>query len=111
MVLILLFATLANAGPAVLGVSLSGAMDRPAIAGLGEIIALVVTGVGLVLLLPPLGGIGAAIVSVSAYAVNFAWQLRIAQRLFGGSIRDYLIPKREDLHLFAGFARALLRRA
>lgn len=94
--LILLVATVAISGAGVLGTALS-TRDRPGIPGLGEVWAIVVTVVGLLILLPVLGGVGAALVSVAAYSVNFAWLLFMARRRFGGSYRDYLIVTRQDI--------------
>jgi O-antigen/teichoic acid export membrane protein len=86
-------------------------LRRPGIAGVGELLALGLTAVGLLLLLPSLGGIGAALVSVVAYAVNFAWLLAIARRKIGGSLRDYLVPTRGDVAvLWSGLQRLLRRR-
>jgi O-antigen/teichoic acid export membrane protein len=97
MVWILMLASVVSTGSAVLGFPLATILRRPAVAGIGEVLALVVTAVGLVVLLPLLGGIGAAIVSVAAYAVNFAWLLRITRRELGGSRREYLIPHGDEL--------------
>jgi O-antigen/teichoic acid export membrane protein len=97
MVWILLLASVVSTGSAVLGFPLATILRRPAVAGLGEVLALVVTAVGLVVLLPTLGGIGAAIVSVGAYAINFAWLLSLARRELGGSRREYLVPHAGEL--------------
>jgi O-antigen/teichoic acid export membrane protein len=110
MALILMLASIANTGPGVLGSGLSGTLRRPGIAGVGEILALVVTVVGLLVLLPPLGGVGAAIVSVVAYSVNFAWLLHVARRQVGGTLRDYLIPTRHELWGLVAVARRLAPR-
>ena len=94
--LILLAATVAYSGAGILGTALS-TRDRPGIPGLGEVWAIAVTVVGLIILLPRLGGVGAALVSVAAYSVNFAWLLFMARRRFGGSFRDYVVPTRRDV--------------
>lgn len=94
--LILLAATVAYSGAGILGTALS-TRDRPGIPGLGEVWAIVVTVVGLLILLPRLGGVGAALVSVAAYSINFAWLLFMARRRFGGAFSDYLVPRRQDV--------------
>ena len=108
--LILLVATIAISGAGVLGTALS-TRDRPGIPGLGEVWAIVVTVVGLLILLPVLGGVGAAIVSVAAYSINFAWLLFMAKRRFGGSYRDYLLATRQDIRDVVDACGPVLRRA
>lgn len=110
MVLILLIATVPNAASSVLGPALSASLPRPGLLGVGQLGALVVTIVGLLLLLPPLGGIGAAIVSVLGYGLNSAWALFLARRHFGGSLRDYLLPRKGELSEMKDLAAARLRR-
>ena len=92
MLLILLAASIPLAGVTILSAVLT-AGRRILSAGVSEIVALAVTVVGLLLLLPPLGGIGAAIVSLVAYSLNFAWLLVIARRDHGGGTADYLLVK------------------
>ncbi len=90
---------------------LSGALvaaGRPGIPALAEASALVITVPGLILLLPSLGGIGAALVSVVAYTASFAIQLRVARREFGRN--RYLLIRRSDLAFVGNMARPLLRR-
>jgi O-antigen/teichoic acid export membrane protein len=70
----------------------------PMIPTIGELIAVVITVAGLVLLLGPLGGVGAAIVSLVAYTASFAYQLVMAHRRIGLPVRAFLIPTVEDLH-------------
>lgn len=76
----------------------------PMIPTVGELLALAVTVAGLLTLLRPLGGIGAAIVSVAAYSTSFAFQLTVASRRTATPVGEFLVPTRADL----GWARALL---
>jgi O-antigen/teichoic acid export membrane protein len=96
MLLILLAASIPLAGVAILA-AIFTAGRRILVAGMSEIATLALTVTGLVLLLPPLGGVGAAIVSLVAYTVNFLWLLTIARRDHGGTMRDYLIIRRSEL--------------
>jgi O-antigen/teichoic acid export membrane protein len=87
------------------------ARNRIGAAGLSEIVALAVTVPGLILLAPRLGAMGAAIVSLAAYSLNFTWLVLIAARNFGGHAQDYVIPRRGDWHALDEHVgrRALLR--
>ena len=111
MVLILLIATLPNAASSILGPALSASLPRPGLLGVGQLAALVITIVGLIVLLPPLGGIGAAIVSVVSYTLNSAWGLYLAQRHFGGSLREYLIARPREILEMKDLALSRLRRS
>jgi O-antigen/teichoic acid export membrane protein len=102
---ILLVAAIPLAGTGILAEMLSAA-GHPGVASRGELIAAVVTVAGLLFLLGPLGGEGAAITSVAAYSVSFAYILRQAARRLSGRKRDYLIPTPSDINWF----RALLVR-
>ena len=93
---ILLAAAVPLAGTGILAESLSAA-GHPGIASRGEVIAAVFTIGGLFLLLPPLGGLGAAIVSLVAYGVSFAYVLRKASQHLPGGVVDYLAPTIADL--------------
>ncbi|MEA2283042.1 MAG: hypothetical protein QOK21_3649 [Solirubrobacteraceae bacterium] len=107
MLLILLAASVPLAGVTILsGVLAAG--RRILQAGISEIIALGVTAVGLLLLLPPLGGLGAALVSLFAYTVNFAWLVAIARRDQGGRLTDYVLVTGSDLREIHAQARAAL---
>jgi O-antigen/teichoic acid export membrane protein len=96
MALILLVAGLPAAGIGVLTYALSNA-DRPGVTAVGELIGLGITVPGLLLLLPPLGGVGAAIISLVSYTVNFMFLLAVARRQFGGSLAGFLLPTRGDV--------------
>jgi O-antigen/teichoic acid export membrane protein len=69
----------------------------PQIPSIAEAIALVVTVPGLILLLRPLGGIGAAIVSDVAYTTSFVYQVRAASRRIGVPVSGFLVPTRDDV--------------
>ena len=69
----------------------------PMIPTTAEVIALVVTVAGLLVLLRPLGGLGAAVVSLAAYSTSFVYQVAKARRHLGVSLRSFLIPQPADL--------------
>jgi O-antigen/teichoic acid export membrane protein len=94
---------LAGAGIITVGLQADGA---PGVSSVGEGIALVITVLGLGLLLRPLGGVGAALVSAAAYSASFAYQLTMARRRIAAPWREYLVPSRADLR----WARSLLPR-
>jgi O-antigen/teichoic acid export membrane protein len=96
MAFVLLGASVPLAGGSVLSSALQ-ADGAPLIPSVGEAIALVITGVGLFLLLPPLEGMGAAIVSLAAYSASFAYQIAMAGRRVGAPLRDFVVPGRADL--------------
>jgi O-antigen/teichoic acid export membrane protein len=81
MTLVLLVGNLFTAGCGVLSSGLQAA-GLPLVPSAAEGVALVMTAVGLLLLLEPLGGLGAAIVSVAAYGTSFVIQLLVARRRF-----------------------------
>jgi O-antigen/teichoic acid export membrane protein len=96
MAFILLGASVPLAGGSVLSGALQ-ADGAPLIPTVAEAIALVITGVGLVLLLPPLQGVGAAIVSLAAYSTSFCYQLIRAARRLGLPVSDFLVPGHADV--------------
>lgn len=96
MALLLLAASVPLAGASVLSTALQGD-GAPLISTYGEGIALVVTVVGLIALLKPLGGVGAAIVSLVAYSASFLFQVVMAGRRIGVARRDFLVPRRADV--------------
>ncbi|MDA0163866.1 oligosaccharide flippase family protein [Solirubrobacter ginsenosidimutans] len=96
MTFILLAAAIPLAGGAVIGAALQGD-GAPAVPSLAEGLALVITVGGLWLTLGPLGAVGAAIVSLVAYSASFVFQLVAARRRWPASLRQYLVPSREDL--------------
>jgi O-antigen/teichoic acid export membrane protein len=113
MAIILLAAQVPFSAANVLGSALQ-ADGAPLISSIAEGIALVVTVVGLALLLRPLGGIGAAIVSFAAYSASFSYQLFMARRRMGARLGEFLVPTRADLswaHTLIADARPRLRAA
>jgi O-antigen/teichoic acid export membrane protein len=95
--IILLVASVPLAGASVLSTALQ-ADGVPLIPTFGEGIALIVTVVGLAILLPPLQGMGAAIVSVAAYSASFVFQLVIAKRRLAAPLSAFLLPSRPDVY-------------
>lgn len=105
---ILLAAGIPLAGGAVLAPALAAA-GKPGASALAEGLALVLTVLGLVLLLPSLGGVGAAIASLAAYGASFAVLLMAARREFGVNLRELLAAKRSDVRWGSGLVRAAFR--
>jgi O-antigen/teichoic acid export membrane protein len=95
MVLILLCAQVPLVGASVLSGALQ-ADGAPLIPTIGEGIALAITVGGLALLLPALGGVGAAIVSCAAYGASFAFQVSRAHLRIEVPLRQFVIPARAD---------------
>jgi O-antigen/teichoic acid export membrane protein len=88
------------------GVSLAGlstlsqglpAVGRPGAPSIGELISLAITVPGLIVFLPTMGAMGAALVSVAAYTTTFAVLIAIAVRHLGHRPSDYLLLHRGDL--------------
>lgn len=109
MALILLGASIPLAGASVLSTALA-ADGAPMIPTVGEGIALIITVVGLITLLGPLQGIGAAIVSLAAYGASFVFQLVMARRRLGASLRQFVVPTRADLNWASGRATDMIFR-
>lgn len=97
---ILVVAAVPQAGANVLGLILVGA-GHPGLAARGQLVALGLTLVGLLALLPPLGGTGAAIVSAVAYSATFLYLLRAGSRVMGLPLAELVVPRPADLHLLA----------
>ena len=108
MALVLFAAGIPLAGAQVLGSAMAGT-ERVGRSGLGEVLAIVVTVVGLPLLVPEHGGYGAAWVSLASYSVNFCWLLIIARGTFGGTVRSFVLVDGADLRQVASRLRALRR--
>ncbi len=96
MAYVLLAASVPLAGASVLSTGLQ-ADGVPLIPTIGEGIALAITIGGLVVLLPPLQGMGAAIVSLAAYAASFLFQLVMARRRIQVPLSSFLLPSRADV--------------
>jgi O-antigen/teichoic acid export membrane protein len=95
MAAILLVAALPLCATTVLSVVMV-ADGRPSIPAIAELMTLGITVPGLVILLPLLGGIGAALVSLGAYSANSAFQLRAARMHFGDPLSAFIVPRRTD---------------
>jgi O-antigen/teichoic acid export membrane protein len=80
----------------VLGACLK-ALGRPLDVGLAEFMALGVTVGGLALLLPVLGIMGAAIVSLLAYTVSTGWMLQRVGKALDASVASILFIDRGDV--------------
>jgi O-antigen/teichoic acid export membrane protein len=104
MVWILLAAGVPYAGVQVLSVVLM-AWDRPRAPARAELIAVALTIPGVFVLIPYLGGVGAAIVSLVAYSVNLGVQFVATRRALGGSYLDYLVVSRDDVRWAANRLR------
>jgi O-antigen/teichoic acid export membrane protein len=101
MAIVLLAAALPFSGARVLSAALQ-ADGAPLLPTVGEAIAIVVTVAGLLLFLRPLGGLGAALVSLAAYTASFAFQLTMARRRLGVGLREMLLPVPADLRWARG---------
>jgi O-antigen/teichoic acid export membrane protein len=73
------------------------ALGRPGLTSIGEIVAATVT-VGLLLvLLPTLGALGAAVTSVAAYTLNFLILAQRAGHGLGIPLTAFVLPRRDDV--------------
>jgi O-antigen/teichoic acid export membrane protein len=93
---ILMAAAVPNTGTQVLTASLLSA-GRPRLVAAGELTAVGITVGGLLFLVGPLGGVGAALVSLAAYAVTFGILAVGAMREFRLPLRELIVPTRHDL--------------
>jgi O-antigen/teichoic acid export membrane protein len=104
MVLILLVAQVPASGSVVLGYALRGA-GRPGSVSIADGVALLVTLPGAFLLIPALGGVGAAIVSLVAYGSTFALLLIVGKRHFGGNWWEYVACRPREVATLVTQAR------
>lgn len=88
---VLLVASVALGTGRVLEAVLKG-VNRPLHAGLAEGAGLIVTAVGLAVLLPTMGLMGAAITSLAAYSVTFCVALNLTNRALGTKAAELLGP-------------------
>jgi O-antigen/teichoic acid export membrane protein len=109
MVWVLLVAGLPLSGVSVLTQAFLGA-GSPSIPGRAEVLALVVTVPGLLLFVRDHGGVAAALVSLAAYGLAFAYLARHACRDFGTTPRELLVPRGEDVRWLRAQVRERLRR-
>ena len=96
MVIVLLAASVPLAAAVVLAAALV-ATNEPGAAMRAEIVALVVTIPGLVAFVPAGGGLAAAIISLIAYSLRLAVQLRSACRAFGLPWWSFVLPTARDV--------------
>jgi len=109
MSLILIAAAVPSAGTQVLTASLMSA-GRPRFVAASEMVAVAITVGGLLLLVTPLGGVGAALVSFAAYTLTFLVLLVASKREFRLPLRAFIVPSASDLKSQAGLIKqALLR--
>lgn len=83
---------------------LSGALQghgRPQAVARPQVLGLAITLVGLAVVLGPLGALGAALVSVVAYAVVLIGVLRASVREFEVPLRSLVVPRWEDVRRLA----------
>lgn len=105
MVLILLAAGVPLSAAAILASGLIAAGD-PAAPMRAELTAVAVTIPALIVLLPAYGGVGAAAISLVAYAIKFGMLLRSASGTFERPLKSFVVATRAD----AGWLAAQLRR-
>jgi O-antigen/teichoic acid export membrane protein len=94
------------------GVLASGlqADGAPLIPSIAEGAALIVTVIGLLAVLRPYGGEGAAVVSAVAYSTSLGVQIALARRRLGVSVREFIVPTHADLRWALGQVPAASRR-
>jgi O-antigen/teichoic acid export membrane protein len=109
MVWILAAAAVPNTGTQVLTASLIGA-GRPRFVALSELTAVGITVGGLLFLVGPLGGIGAALVSLAAYSITFVIMAVGSMREFRLPLRRLIVPTRRDLLAQGVLVRSLITR-
>jgi O-antigen/teichoic acid export membrane protein len=96
LVYVLLVAWVSQVGLSALGQALP-AIGRPGVPSIGELVALAITVPGLIVLLPSMGAMGAALVSLIAYTATFGVVLAITRRHLGNAVADFLVPRPTDL--------------
>lgn len=85
-------------------------VGKPGIAARAELLGVLITVPGLLLLLGPLGIAGAALVSIVAYSLTTGFILRKIRREFGGRYSDYLLPRAGETRALLGRVIASIRR-
>jgi O-antigen/teichoic acid export membrane protein len=109
MVALLAASATAAAGGTVLSRAFA-AIGRPGVASLSEFVALAVTVPGLALLLRPLGGLGAALVSALAAIAASALLIALARGEFRSRAVDYLIVRPDDVRVAVSRLGGRMRR-
>jgi O-antigen/teichoic acid export membrane protein len=69
----------------------SSALGRPGLPSIAEGVSVAATAIGLSILVPRYGYIGAAVVSTVAYTLSFAVMLTLAHRLLGIKLRTLVL--------------------
>ena len=106
---VLLAAGVPLSGVTVLSTALTST-GRPGFSALSELVGLSLTIPGLLLLLPVLGALGAALVSLVAYAAGLTLLMIGTRRHLGASWKDLLVPRRQDLDGLRGLMLAPVER-
>jgi O-antigen/teichoic acid export membrane protein len=107
MVWVLLLAGLPLAGSVVLSAALTS-FGRPIYSAWAELLALGITVPGLFVLLPSMGGLGAALVSLLAYTAGFTMLLVVAHRQLGAGLSELLVIRPADAASLAAMIKARL---
>jgi O-antigen/teichoic acid export membrane protein len=112
MALVLLLAQVPGVGSLVLGYGLR-ASGFPGRVSIADVSALVVTLPALFLLVPRLGGLGAALASLCAYALTFVVLALVARTQLGVGMRDMMVPRKGEMldigRRIAGAVRARIK--
>jgi O-antigen/teichoic acid export membrane protein len=96
MMWVLLVGTVSLAGASVIGSGLV-AINRQGRQALAQVSGLVLAMCGLFVLVPLLGGLGAAILTAVAYTIIFGLMLLFFRRETGIPVRDCVVPQRQDV--------------
>lgn len=106
---VLLIGTIPFVAEQILAVGLLSA-GRPGRQSVGQATAAVLTIVGLVVLLPRIGVMGAAITSLVAYTASFVVSATLFSRESGTSLRAVMVPGAADVAWLWGRVRAAVQR-
>ena len=106
---LLLLGSIPAAGRAVLASALTAA-GRPGAGAIAQTVGLLVTAPSLVLVLPELGGEGAALVSTVVALVIFLTLLPVGKRHFGLGLKELLVLHKRDLRWARDQVRAARER-
>jgi O-antigen/teichoic acid export membrane protein len=104
MIWMLLLAGFPLAGGVVLGSALTS-FGRPGYTAWAQLVALVITVPGLFLLLPSMGGVGAALVSLLSYTASFLMLVVVTWRQFGARPAALLLIRPADVVLASRMVR------
>lgn len=106
---LLLLGSVPFTGELILGAGLLS-LGRAGLRSVGQLVAAVVTVVGLVALVPSLGIRGAAITSLVAYSIGFCLTLRSFARVSGLGVRVCVLPQVDDARWLVARLKGVLRR-